>query len=164
VENYDYDLKKSYLCKRMKKFYYILRTATFTCLFAGMATVCTLQVRANAVEEVAFDNKTSKEKEKTKKVALVPSSPSNYINKLKSTVIPETKLSLDGKVSSKGIMSTTFNLSNTNRGTMHVQSVVTYKVGNATYIVPSNVNVPILPADNSLRYHQVNVKLPFRKG
>lgn len=79
-----------------------------------------------------------------------------------NAAMPKTNLSLDAGFTASGILKTSFNLSPKN--TINVKSIVTYKKGNVTYIVPYNVNVSVQAAQPTMRYHQVNIKLPFRKG
>jgi hypothetical protein len=75
------------------------------------------------------------------------------------TAMPKTNLSLDAGFKASGILKTDFNLSSDN-STVNVKSVVTYKKGNVTYIVPYTQAVPV----NTMRYHQVQFNLPFRKN
>lgn len=79
-----------------------------------------------------------------------------------NNAMPKTNLSLDAGFTASGILKTSFNLSSKN--TVNVKSVMTYKKGNVTYIVPYNVNVSVQAAEPTMRYHQVHIKLPFRKG
>lgn len=82
---------------------------------------------------------------------------------LTTTTMPKTNLSLDAGFTSSGILKTSFNLSSSN--TVNVKSVMTYKKGNVTYIVPYNVNVNVQQnAEPTQRYHQVHIRFPFRKG
>ncbi len=76
------------------------------------------------------------------------------------TAMPKTTLSLDAGFKASGILKTDFNLSSNN--TLSVKSVMTFKKGNVTYIVPYVVQVqePPLP---TMRYHQLQFKLPFRR-
>lgn len=76
------------------------------------------------------------------------------------TAMPKTNLSLDAGFKASGILKTDFNLSSDN-STVNVKSLLTYKKGNVTYILPYTVQAQ--PA-TSMRYHQVQFNLPFRKN
>lgn len=76
------------------------------------------------------------------------------------TAMPKTNLSLDAGFKASGILKTDFNLSSDN-STVNVKSVLTYKRGNVTYIVPYSVQAQPVP---SMKYHQVQFNLPFRKN
>lgn len=76
------------------------------------------------------------------------------------TAMPKTNLSLDAGFKASGILKTDFNLSSDN-STVNVKSLLTYKKGNVTYVVPYTVQAQ--PAA-TMRYHQVQFNLPFRKN
>lgn len=86
----------------------------------------------------------------------------NRFNLTTNTTMPKTNLSLDAGFIASGVLKTSFNLSSKN--TVNVKSVMTYKKGNVTYVVPYNVNVRVQTPEPTMRYHQVQIKLPFRKG
>ncbi|MGX5819444.1 hypothetical protein ACWKWU_14670 [Chitinophaga lutea] len=72
------------------------------------------------------------------------------------TAMPKTNLSLDG-FQATGMLKTNFNLSPSH--TVNVKSVVIYKKGNNTFILPYAVQTQPMT-----KYHQVQINLPFRKN
>ena len=134
----------------MKKINNIIHTFSLSCLMVSALFMVALNVQANDLGG-NFDNNDDKVVKKTE-------------NKYNLSAMPKTNLSLDAGFTASGILRTDFKLSSDN--TVNVRSVVTYKRGNVTYIVPYIVQVPPTPSLAPQHYHQlqVQVKLPFRKN
>ncbi|MFD2885515.1 hypothetical protein [Chitinophaga cymbidii] len=135
----------------MKKINNIIHTFSLSCLMVSALFVLALSVKANDLGINPDDNNDDKVKKTENRFSLGT-----------NTSMPKTNLSLDAGFTASGILKTSFNLSSKN--TVNVKSVMTYKKGNVTYIVPYNVNVSVQAAEPNMRYHQVQIKLPFRKG
>lgn len=78
-----------------------------------------------------------------------------------TSAVPKTNLSLDAGFRTSGILKTQFKLSSDN--TVNVKSIMTYKKGNVTYIVPYSVQVQEAPVNMRFQQLQMKFKLPFRK-
>ena len=135
----------------MKKINYIIHTFSLSCLMVSALFMLALSVKANDPGMNPEDNNDDKVKKTETRFSLT-----------RHTTMPKTNLSLDAGFTASGILKTSFNLSSKN--TVNVKSVVTYKRGNVTYIVPYNVNVSVQAAEPNMRYHRIQVKLPFRRN
>ncbi|MCK7559944.1 hypothetical protein MKQ70_35435 [Chitinophaga sedimenti] len=69
-------------------------------------------------------------------------------------------LSLDAGFKYSGILNSEFKLIDNN--TVNVKSIMTYKKGNVTYVVPYSFQVPQQSGGN--KYHQLQINLPLRRG
>lgn len=129
----------------MKRINNIIQTFSLSCLMVSALFMVALSVQANDLGGNLDSEKDKVVKKKETRYNL--------------TAMPKTNLSLDAGFKASGILKTEFNLSSDN--TVNVKSVMTYKKGNITYIVPYTVQAQPVP---SMRYHQVQFSLPFRKN
>lgn len=90
--------------------------------------------------------------------------------KYRLTAMPKTNLSLDAGYKANGFLNNAFRLSSdfklSSDDAVSVKSVMTYKKGNVTYILPYSVQVqtPAPQPQADMQYHHLQVRLPFRKG
>ncbi|RPD40830.1 hypothetical protein [Chitinophaga barathri] len=82
--------------------------------------------------------------------------------KYRLTAMPKTNLSLDAGFKANGFLNNAFKLSSDNA--VSVKSVMTYKKGNVTYILPYSVKAQTPAPQVDMQYHHLQVRLPFRKG
>src|SRR5690349_12806732 len=112
----------SYICSTMKKVNHIIRRFSLSCLMVSALFMAALSVQANNLDDSPNDvNKEKPVRKEEPKYTL-------------TTAVPKTNLSLDAGFRTSGILKTQFKLSSDN--TVNVKSVMTYKKGNVTYIVP----------------------------
>ncbi|RPE09601.1 hypothetical protein EGT74_21730 [Chitinophaga lutea] len=130
----------------MKQKFNIIQRFSLSCLMVSALFMLALSVQANDLGG-NLDNEKDKVVKKTE-------------TRYNLTAMPKTNLSLDAGFKASGILKTDFNLSSDN-STVNVKSVLTYKRGNVTYIVPYSVQAQPVP---SMKYHQVQFNLPFRKN
>ncbi|ASZ11367.1 hypothetical protein CK934_10495 [Chitinophaga sp. MD30] len=77
----------------------------------------------------------------------------------------KTSLSLDGAFKHNGNVNSDFKFSNESStvSTLNFKSVVTYKKGNVTYILPYAVQIQ-QPSNLNLGFHNLQITLPLRKN
>lgn len=137
-----YDILKSlYICDTMKTRTFILQSFSLTCLLAGMLICCVLTARAN---DLALNSDKDKVAKKTE-------------NRFLLGAMPKTNLSLDGFRYS-GTLSSEFKL--TSPTSWNIKSVMTYKKGNVTFVLPYNVQVQ--QPTNTQQFHKLRILLPLK--
>ncbi|UYQ93736.1 hypothetical protein MKQ68_01295 [Chitinophaga horti] len=129
----------------MKRILYITQTFTLSCVLSTLLILGALKVSANDAGLISEDDKTKT----TKKTEV----------KLNLSAMPKKGLSLDAGFKYSGILNSEFKLIDNN--TVNVKSIMTYKKGNVTYVVPYSFQVP-QQAGN--KYHQLQINLPLRRG
>jgi len=137
-----YDILKSlYICDTMKTRTFILQSFSLTCLLAGMLIRCVLTARAN---DLALNSDKDKVAKKTE-------------NRFLLGAMPKTNLSLDGFRYS-GTLSSEFKL--TSPTSWNIKSVMTYKKGNVTFVLPYNVQVQ--QPTNMQQFLKLRILLPLK--
>lgn len=137
-----YDILKSlYICDTMKTRTFILQSFSLTCLLAGMLICCVLTARAN---DLALNSDKDKVAKKTE-------------NRFLLGAMPKTNLSLDGFRYS-GTLSSEFKL--TSSTSWNIKSVMTYKKGNVTFVLPYNLQVQ--QPGNMQQFHKLRILLPLK--
>ena len=137
-----YDILKSlYICDTMKTRTFILQSFSLTCLLAGMLICCVLTARAN---DLALNSDKDKVAKKTE-------------NRFLLGAMPKTNLSLDGFRYS-GTLSSEFKL--TSPTSWNIKSVMTYKKGNVTFVLPYNVQVQ--QPTNMQQFLKLRILLPLK--
>ncbi len=136
-----YDILKSlYICDTMKTRTSILHSFSLSCLLAGILVLCSISSKAN-------DLSTNSDNDKDKKKAG---------SSLFAGALPKTNLSLDG-FRYNGMLNSEFKLTANN--TWNFKSVMTYKKGNVTYVLPYNFQVQ-QPAN--MQFHKLQLVLPLK--
>jgi len=124
----------------MKTRTFILQSFSLSCLLAGILVLCSFSSRAN-------DLSPNSDSDKDKKKAGTG---------LFSGALPKTNLSLDG-FRYNGMLNSEFKLTANN--TWNFKSVMTYKKGNVTYVLPYNFQIQ-QPAN--MQFHKLQLVLPLK--
>lgn len=130
----------------MKRIQYILHTFSLSFALSTLLLLGALKVSANDSGLISEDDK-SKAIKKTEA-------------SFNLSAMPKNGLSLDAGFKYSGILNSEFKLINNN--TISVKSIMTYKKGNVTYVVPYSFQVPNQQGNN--KYHQLQLNLPLRRG
>lgn len=133
-------LKKLYICDTMKTRTFILQSFSLSCLLAGILVLCSFSSRAN---DLSPNSDSDKDKKKSGA-------------SLFTGALPKTNLSLDG-FRYNGMLNSEFKLTANN--TWNFKSVMTYKKGNVTYVLPYNFQIQ-QPAN--MQFHQLQLVLPLK--
>lgn len=121
----------------------ILQSFSLSCLLlAGIMVLCSLTARANN--------------------DLLPNSDKDKVNKKTGTglfmgALPKTNLSLDAGFRYSGTLNSEFKLTASN--TWNFKSVMTYKKGNVTYVLPYNFQVQ---QPTNMQFHKLQLVLPLK--
>lgn len=119
----------------------ILQSFSLSCLLAGIMVLCSFAGRAN-------DLLPNSDKDKvTKKTG----------NSLFMGALPKTNLSLDAGFRYSGTLNSEFKLTASN--TWNFKSVMTYKKGNVTYVLPYNFQVQ---QPTNMQFHKLQLVLPLK--
>lgn len=138
-----YDILKSlYICDTMKTRTFILQSFSLSCLLAGILACCVLTARAN---DLALNNDKDKVSKKTESRFLLGA-------------MPKTNLSLDG-FRYNSSFSSEFRL--TSSTSWNIKSVMTYKKGNVTFVLPYNLQVQ-QPSTEQQQFHKLRIILPLK--
>jgi hypothetical protein len=126
----------------MKKKTIILRVFSLSCLLAGMLVFSALKARAN-------DN-------------FLPDDNKDKLNKKAATSLllrdaRKTTLSLDAGFRYSGTLNSEFKLTPTNY--VNFKSVMTYKRGNVTYVLPYTVQIQ---QPSNMQFHKLQIVLPLK--
>ncbi|HEY1165375.1 MAG TPA: hypothetical protein VGE90_09400 [Chitinophaga sp.] len=124
----------------MKTRTFILQSFSLSCLLAGILVLCSYSSRAN---DLSPNSDSDKDKKKTG-------------TSLFAGALPKTNLSLDG-FRYNGMLNSEFKLTANN--TWNFKSVMTYKKGNVTYVLPYNFQVQ-QPAN--MQFHKLQLVLPLK--
>jgi hypothetical protein len=129
----------------MKRILYITHTFTLSCALSTLLILGALKASANDSGLISEDDK-AKAVKKTE-------------TSFNLTAMPKKGLSLDAGFKYSGILNSEFKLIDNN--TVNVKSIMTYKKGNVTYVVPYSFQVP---QQTGNKYHQLQINLPLRRG
>ncbi|HEU4554178.1 MAG TPA: hypothetical protein VFS25_15140 [Chitinophaga sp.] len=129
----------------MKTRTFILQSFSLSCLLAGMLVCCVLSARAN---DLSFNNS---DKDKVAK-----KTENRFL--LGAMTMPKTNLSLDG-FRYNGSFSSEFRL--TSSTSWNIKSVMTYKKGNVTFVLPYNLQVQ-QPSAEQQQFHKLRIILPLK--
>lgn len=118
-----------------------MQSFSLSCLLAGIMVLCSFAGRAN-------DLLPNSDKDKvTKKTG----------NSLFMGALPKTNLSLDAGFRYSGTLNSEFRLTASN--TWNFKSVMTYKKGNVTYVLPYNFQVQ---QPTNMQFHKLQLVLPLK--
>lgn len=132
-----------YICDTMKTFNNILQSFSLSCLLAGaLLIVGAFEARAN-MRLLPDDNK-DKVNKKTE-------------NRITLTAMPKAKFGLDAGYRYSGNLNSEFRLSN--NSSLNFKSVLTYKKGNVTYVLPYSFK---MEQPNGMNYHRLQIVLPLK--
>ena len=124
----------------MKTRTFILQSFSLSCLLAGIMVLCSFSGRANDLSPNSDKDKV------TKKTG----------TSLFAGALPKTNLSLDG-FRYNGMLNSEFKLTANN--SWNFKSVMTYKKGNVTYVLPYNFQIQ-QPAN--MQFHKLQLVLPLK--
>ena len=124
----------------MKTRTFILQSFSLSCLLEGILVFSALNVKANDLALNSDKDKVTKKSE----------------NRFLLGAMPKTNLSMDGFRAS-GMLSSEFKLSPNN--SWNIKSVMTYKKGNVTYVLPYNVQIQ---QPSNMEYHKLRIILPLK--
>lgn len=137
--------KNLYICDTMKHINTILHAFSLSFVLTGALIVATLTSHANNIGLVDDDNK-----DKVKKAE----------DKITLAEMPKANLSLDAGFRFSGNMNAGFHLSDNNQ--WNFKSVMTFKRGNATYVLPYAAQIQ-QPTNMNLGFHHLQIVLPLKK-
>ncbi len=125
----------------MKTKTFILQSFSLSCLLAGVMVLCALTGRANDLSPNSDKDKVAK---KTG-------------NRFSMGALPKTNLSLDAGFRYSGSINSEFKLTASN--TWNFKSVMTYKKGNVTYVLPYNFQIQ---QPSNMQFHKLQLVLPLK--
>jgi hypothetical protein len=125
----------------MKTRTFILQSFSLSCLLAGIMVLCSFSAGANDLSPNSDKDKV------TKKTG----------SALFMGALPKTNLSLDAGFRYSGMLNSEFKLTANN--TWNFKSVMTYKKGNVTYVLPYNFQIQ---QPSNMQYHKVQLVLPLK--
>ena len=128
----------------MKTRTFILQSFSLSCLLAGMLVLSAITAGANDLKLNRDNNDKDKASKKTEKSFLMGA-------------LPKTNLSLDAGFRYSGVLSSEFKLTPSN--TMNIKSVLTYKKGNVTYVLPYTFQVQ---QPSNMQFHKLQIVLPLK--
>jgi hypothetical protein len=126
----------------MKKITNIFQALSLSFFLAGALAV--VAVNAHASDNILTD----KNKDKVKKTESGLS------------LTPKANLSLDAGFRYSGAMTSAFRLSD--NSALSIKSVMTFKKGNVTYVLPYSTQVQIQPTN--MNFHHLQIVLPLRRN
>ncbi|KAA2241609.1 hypothetical protein F0L74_17130 [Chitinophaga agrisoli] len=124
----------------MKTRTFILQSFSLSCLLAGILVFGALTASAN---DLALNSDKDKGAKKTE-------------NRFLLGAMPKMNLSMDG-FRSTGMLTSEFKLTPSN--SWNIKSVMTYKRGNVTYVLPYNVQIQ---QPSNMEYHKLRIILPLK--
>ena len=128
----------------MKKRTFILQVFSLSCLLAGMLVFSALKARAN--ENLLPDDNKDKLNKKAAATLLLGNA-------------RKTNLSMDAAWKYSGTLSSEFKLTPTNY--VNYKSVMTYKRGNITYVLPYTVQIQ---QPSNMQFHKLQLVLPLKRN
>lgn len=147
--------KKYYICDTMNLLTYIFRHFSLSCVMAGALALASVKASASANSVEGPGDSYDRMSNKIEKTSF----------KLGASFMKKTSLSLDGAFKNSGNVNSDFKFTseNSNVSTLNFKSVVTYKKGNVTYILPYAVQIQ-QPSNLNLGFHNLQITLPLRKN
>jgi hypothetical protein len=127
----------------MKNFNKILQSFSLSCLLAGALLVAgAFEARANT-SLLPDDNKDKINKKTEQRITL--------------SAMPKSNLGLDAGYRYNGSFNSEFKLTST--ASLNFKSVLTYKKGNVTYVLPYSFK---MEQPNGMNYHRLQIVLPLK--
>lgn len=126
----------------MKTKTFILQSFSLSCLLVGILALGALTARAS--DNLSPNSDKDKLTKKTE-------------NRFLLGAMPKTNLSLDAGFRYSGTVNSEFKLTSSN--SWNIKSVMTYKKGNVTYVLPYNFQVQ---QPSNMQFHKLRIILPLK--